>query len=683
MPRISIRLVMGRVVVIGLVVLALGGVLAHGQEAQTETLPPVQPLVQVDEDIQARMQPPVQPYLQGGGETQTRVRPFVHPYIQTWYDARANRTLATCSAGVVTEQDLLLYRMMKRETNPAVFQTWARSRSAAERQRATRGLEEAIQRYVFTLTLAESAPNRLSATDQKFIRFLEYPVYQWVWIERVLKPQIKIEQTDLIKYYHDHIERFYKPESVRVRYIFREVPKDADVAKRDELMNQMKALRERAAAGEDFVELARAHSDAPSAVRGGELPLIYRGGAVEEFESHAFALQTGQISPVFWAPGGLYFVQSLEKRPEQVVKFEQARNDLIQGVERQTLAYLFDHELIRKDRRTPRRYYVGRLFDLGPHEPMIEIGNYGLAKDEFLQFFPYVLSEPLRADTALIGGLARGIIYGELVAQDIERRGLGGDPLLVAAHRLSEKMWRSSQALRSALKVPLILSEADVRKYYEENRDRLGYQPQWRVFELSASIVNPYLRQATQMEALRAEMRSQFDRVLRDFLTAWREEQFLKAEQRTVAGEETSAPLTAAAILDDEASTATLIFRRQLSARPRSLDAFTSASTTDFLFTARDLGFLSFKDELVFKAIKGLRAGQAGAVRESAAGSCSCYFIERYIPGEDVEYDKVRPHARQQYIVSLQARTLGRLREEMERKSALDIRLPEVVPQEE
>ena len=139
LPVVGIGLTIARVVMIGLAAIALSAMSLPDQKALTKT------------------QPPAQPYVQTGEEVQTRRRAFVHPYIETWYDARANRTLATCSAGLVTEQDLLLYRMMKREANPAVFQTWAKSRSAAERGRATRTLEEAIRRYVCLLYTSDAA----------------------------------------------------------------------------------------------------------------------------------------------------------------------------------------------------------------------------------------------------------------------------------------------------------------------------------------------------------------------------------------------------------------------------------------------------------------------------------------------------------------------------------------------
>ena len=101
------------------------------------------------------------------------------------------------------------------------------------------------------------------------------------------------------------------------------VPSDSAVATALELAE---ALRERAAAGEDFGELAREHSQDPgSAQAGGDLGWFRRGNFAEEFEEAAFALPEGETSEVVETIFG-YHVIKVEK-----VRFaeRQARHILI------------------------------------------------------------------------------------------------------------------------------------------------------------------------------------------------------------------------------------------------------------------------------------------------------------------------------------------------------------------
>lgn len=67
--------------------------------------------------------------------------------------------------------------------------------------------------------------------------------------------------------------------------------------------------------GEDFAKVASTFSeDIGSARQGGDLGWQKRGTFVPEFESIAYNLEVGEISPVFESPFGYHFMQLLERR---------------------------------------------------------------------------------------------------------------------------------------------------------------------------------------------------------------------------------------------------------------------------------------------------------------------------------------------------------------------------------
>jgi hypothetical protein len=278
----------------------------------------------------------------------------------------------------------------------------------------------------------------------------------------------------------------------------------------------------------------------------------------------------------------------------------------------------------------------------------------------------------------LIAATCQNVLRGELVAQQVEELGLARDPLLVAADRIARRIVRCNEGLRAALKVPLTFSEPQIKSYYEENRNRLGYQPQWRVFSMQASVRNPYLRQPSQMQALRGDLRAQFEQVLQEFQIAFREERSRTAADLVLAGESSPTLAATVKVLDDEADTATARFRRQIMPQLQCLTLFTGASTTDYQFTVTDLGYRNFRDEKIYPYIKDLHEADLGPIAAMGPGGFACYFIERYIPETPLDYDKIRVHVRQQYIAFLQAEALDRLRTELADKSALRISLPEI-----
>lgn len=90
--------------------------------------------------------------------------------------------------------------------------------------------------------------------------------------------------------------------------------------------NRLEQLRQRIVNGEDFAELARAHSeDTGSAIDGGSLGWTSPGVMVPEFEEKMNALAVGEISDVFKSRFGWHVIKVFERR-EQNMADEYKRN---------------------------------------------------------------------------------------------------------------------------------------------------------------------------------------------------------------------------------------------------------------------------------------------------------------------------------------------------------------------
>ena len=86
-------------------------------------------------------------------------------------------------------------------------------------------------------------------------------------------------------------------------------------AERDRVRTQLAQLRERVLQGEKFSMLATLYSQDPgSAKKGGELGFFSRGDMVGEFESAAFALKPGEVSPIIETQYGFHIIQLIERR---------------------------------------------------------------------------------------------------------------------------------------------------------------------------------------------------------------------------------------------------------------------------------------------------------------------------------------------------------------------------------
>lgn len=84
---------------------------------------------------------------------------------------------------------------------------------------------------------------------------------------------------------------------------------------RDRVRTQLAELRERVIKGEKFSMLATLYSQDPaSAKKGGELGFFSRGDMVADFESAAFALKPGEVSPIVETQYGFHIIQLIERR---------------------------------------------------------------------------------------------------------------------------------------------------------------------------------------------------------------------------------------------------------------------------------------------------------------------------------------------------------------------------------
>lgn len=154
----------------------------------------------------------------------------------------------------------------------------------------------------------------------------------------VWKLRDEVVQPDTI-FTEEELRQLYEEEQpgaqITARHILLQVPPDATPEQRDSVREQIEAIRDSALAGEDFAELATAHSQDPgSAESGGSLGTFGRDRMVPAFEEAAFALEEGEISDVVETPFG-YHIILVEER--EVPEFEAASADFESTMRRQRI----------------------------------------------------------------------------------------------------------------------------------------------------------------------------------------------------------------------------------------------------------------------------------------------------------------------------------------------------------
>lgn len=134
-----------------------------------------------------------------------------------------------------------------------------------------------------------------------------------------------VSDEEVHRFYIDNPDKFNRPEQLRLRHILLKVAKEASAAERAEHRSRIDKILQQLRSGEDFGQLARLHSEAPTRQWGGEMDPVGRGQMAKALEDAAFALVPGQVSAVLNTSEGFQILR-LEGRNEAVsVSEEQAR----------------------------------------------------------------------------------------------------------------------------------------------------------------------------------------------------------------------------------------------------------------------------------------------------------------------------------------------------------------------
>jgi hypothetical protein len=186
------------------------------------------------------------------------------------------------------------------------------------------GLVEAVANLWVDYVLLATAVNRDTTLATVDVESLLRPFIEHQEImklrERVIAVDTAISDEDLRAQY----EREQPNVEIRARHILLRLAPDATPAQRDSVLAHARSIREQAAGGADFAQLAREHGQDPSAQQGGDLGFFGRNEMVEPFENAAFALQPGGVSDVVESPFGLHVIKVEERRQPP---FEEVRDD--------------------------------------------------------------------------------------------------------------------------------------------------------------------------------------------------------------------------------------------------------------------------------------------------------------------------------------------------------------------
>lgn len=164
-------------------------------------------------------------------------------------------------------------------------------------------------------------------------------------------PDIEVSEADIRTVYDRNRDQLMLPETVSARHILLKADASTSPEQRAALRARLTALRAEIQAGASFADMARKHSEDPTAPNGGDLGSFARGRMVPPFEQAAFALQSGELSDVVETRFGYHLIKVESHTAEKAPNFEEARERIRQRISaerRSEWAKNHTAELVRK-----------------------------------------------------------------------------------------------------------------------------------------------------------------------------------------------------------------------------------------------------------------------------------------------------------------------------------------------
>ncbi len=170
--------------------------------------------------------------------------------------------------------------------------------------------------------------------------------------QQVLGPRITVRQDELRDAYRRSAKALSGPESIALQAIFLPYPADSDPDAKNAILAQAQALRQQAAAGADFAELAAQHSAEPYASRRGEMGNFNRGELVGELDRAAFESPVGDVAEPVVSAQGVFLLRPAERIAAEPPSFEEVENQLRQQLMEDKFSAAREHWLIQARRRS-------------------------------------------------------------------------------------------------------------------------------------------------------------------------------------------------------------------------------------------------------------------------------------------------------------------------------------------
>lgn len=177
------------------------------------------------------------------------------------------------------------------------------------------------------------------------------------FIDKEFKEKIEITDKEAKEFYESNPEQFVKPKQVRASHILVKASPEESTEKHDQAKKKIKDIQGELEKDDAvFAEIAKKHSEGPSAPKGGDLSFFTRDRMVKPFADAAFSMKKGETSDVVQTRFGYHIIKVTDIKDAETITFEDIKDRIKEHLAQQKLqkevgAYI---EKMKKDAEIKR-----------------------------------------------------------------------------------------------------------------------------------------------------------------------------------------------------------------------------------------------------------------------------------------------------------------------------------------
>lgn len=173
--------------------------------------------------------------------------------------------------------------------------------------------------------LEQEINKQMGMTIEEFVGYNQRDRSRQAVIQREVVSRIQIDDSEIAKYYEEHLDEFMEPETYRLSEIV--VFREGEIGgnKHSKILEAQQAIQ----AGTTFAEAAQKFSETPTKSKGGDLGLAEFGDLNPVLESAAKDMKVGEVSGILQTEFAYFLIKLEERNPSTPKPIDSVHEEIL------------------------------------------------------------------------------------------------------------------------------------------------------------------------------------------------------------------------------------------------------------------------------------------------------------------------------------------------------------------